>query len=180
MKQLRARAVKRKSTTKYWRRMTMKPVKPRAYGAVLLMALSMTGIAHKAHAATADRVQEMNGVTFVSGGIGSDSRESLAAREKSYNFKLVMTLEGSGTFVADARVTLTTASGQKLIETVAEGPLFLAGLPAGAYVVNATFRNVTQSKKFQVRSDRLHTEYLRWRADPQLDVTTPWEERDAK
>lgn len=127
-----------------------------------------------------DRVQEMNGVTFVSGGIGSDSRESLAAREKSYNFKLVMTLEGSGTFVSDARVTLSAANGQKLVEHLTEGPLFLAGLPAGAYVVSATFRNVTHTKKFQVRADRLHTEYLRWPADPQQDVTTPWEERYPK
>lgn len=158
----------------------MKTMKLRGCCAVLLMALSITGIAQEAYAATADRVQEMNGVTFVSGGIGSDSRESLAAREKSYNFKLVMTLEGSGTFVSDARLTLSTAAGQKLVETVAEGPLFLAGLPAGAYVVSATFRNVTQSKKFQVRADRLHTEYLRWPADPKLDVTTPWEERHDK
>ena len=127
-----------------------------------------------------DRVQEMNGITFVSGGIGADSRASLAAREKSYNFKLVLTLEGSGTFVSDARLTLSSASGQKLVEHVTEGPLFLAGLPAGAYVVSATFRNVTHTKKFQVRADRLHTEYLRWPADPQLDVTTPWEERYPK
>jgi hypothetical protein len=52
-----------------------------------------------AQTAAPDRVQEVNGITFVSGGIGADSRESLAAREKSYNFKLVLTLEGSGTFV---------------------------------------------------------------------------------
>ena len=122
-----------------------------------------------------DRVQEMNGITFVSGGIGADSRERLAEREKSYNFKLILTLEGSGTFVSDARVTLTGAGGQKLVEHVTEGPLFLAGLPAGAYVVTATFRNVTHTRKFQVRADRLHTEQLRWPADPSLDVTLPYE-----
>jgi hypothetical protein len=126
-----------------------------------------------AQTAAPDRVQEVNGITFVSGGIGADSRESLAAREKSYNFKLVLTLEGSGTFVSDARVTLSSAAGKKLVEHVTEGPLFLAGLPAGAYVVTATFRNVTQTKKFQVRADRLHTEHLRWPADATQDVTLP-------
>ena len=145
-----------------------------ALGGLLISASAMT------HATAADRVQEMNGIPFVSGGIGTDSRDSLAAREKSYNFKLVMTLEGSGTFVADARLTLATAGGQRLVETVTEGPIFLAGLPAGSYVVSATFRHVTHSKKFQLRADRLHTEYLRWPADPKLDVTTPWEERNAK
>jgi hypothetical protein len=127
-----------------------------------------------------DRVQEMNGITFVSGGIGAASRESLAAREKFYNFKLVLGLEGSGSFVADAQVTLSTAGGQKLVEHLTEGPLFLAGLPAGAYVLTATFRNQTLTRKFQVRTDRLHTEYLRWPADLQQDVPTPWEERNPK
>jgi hypothetical protein len=139
---------------------------------MLMLAASMSDVAI---AADSDRVQEMNGIPFVSGGIGSDSRDQLAAREKSYNFKLVLTLEGSGTFVSDARVTLANASGQKLVEHVTEGPLFLAGLSAGAYVVTVTFRNLTQTRKIQVRADRLHTEYMRWPADPAQDVTTPWE-----
>jgi hypothetical protein len=145
------------------------------------MFVGLVLAAHAVHAATPatepsvppDRVQEMNGITFVSGGIGSDSRESLAAREKYYNFKLVLTLDGSGTFVSDARVTLSSAAGQKLVEHVTEGPLFLAGLPAGAYVVSATFRSITHTRKIQVRADRLHTEQMRWPIDPALDVTTP-------
>jgi hypothetical protein len=153
--------------------------------AVLLLAALASGAAHAATPATAqtaepDRVQEMNGISFVSGGIGAASRESLAAREKFYNFKLVLGLEGSGSFVADAQVTLSSAAGQKLVVHVTEGPLFLAGLPAGAYVVSATFRNQTLTRKFQVRADRLHTEYLRWPADLQQDVPTPPEERNAK
>ena len=140
---------------------------------VLLWIALITMVAVSARAA--DTVREMNGITFVSGGIGTDSRDSLAAREKSYNFKLVLTLEGSGTFVSDARVTLSSAGGKKLVEYVTEGPLFLAGLPAGAYVVSATFRNLTHTRKFQVRADRLQTEYMRWPADPVLDVTIPWD-----
>ncbi len=158
---------------------------PWTIATLLLFAVLASGTVHAATPATAqtaepDRVQEMNGITFVSGGIGAASRESLAAREKFYNFKLVLGLEGSGSFVADARVTLSSSAGQKLVEHVTEGPLFLAGLPAGAYVVSATFRNQTLTKKFQVRADRLHTEYLRWPADLQQDVPTPWEERNPK
>ena len=145
-------------------------LRPLLLGLTVTLAMSVT-----AGAAEPDRVQEMNGITFVSGGIGAASRERLAEREKFYNFKLMLGLEGSGSFVSDARVTLSTASGQKLVEHVTEGPLFLAGLPAGAYVVTATFRNQTLTRKFQVRADRLHTEYLRWPADPAVDVTTPWE-----
>ena len=97
----------------------------------------------------------------------------LRAREKSYNFKLVLTLEGSGSFVAGAKVTLAKASGDKLVEHVTDGPIMLAGLPAGGYVLSASFRGITHTRKFQVRADRLHTEYLRWPADPAQDVTFP-------
>lgn len=140
---------------------------------LLSALLALIVLPASAQTVAPDRVQEVNGITFVSGGIGADSRESLAAREKSYNFKLVLTLEGSGTFVSDARVTLSSAAGKKLVEHVTEGPLFLAGLPAGAYVVTATFRNITHTRKFQVRADRLHTEQLRWPADAAQDVTLP-------
>jgi hypothetical protein len=141
----------------------------------LLKAIALSMALSGAQAAEPDRVQEVSGITFVSGGIGADSRANLAAREKSYNFKLILTLEGTGTFVSDARVTLSNAAGARLIEHVTEGPLFLAGLPAGAYVVSVTFRNVTHTRKFQARADRLHTEYLRWPADVAQDVTLPRE-----
>lgn len=144
------------------------------WGLALGLALSMPDIAS---AQTADRVQEMNGITFVSGGIGADSRDDLAAREKSYNFKLVLTLEGSGSFVAGAQVILARLSGDKLVEHVTEGPIMLAGLPAGNYVLSASFRGITHTRKFQVRADRLHTEYMRWPADPTQDVVLP---RDVK
>ncbi len=145
------------------------------------LVMGLLGIALAAHAATPataplaapDRVQEMNGITFVSGGIGSDSRESLAEREKYYNFKLVTTLDGSGSFVSGARVMLATTRGDKLVEHVTEGPIMLASLPAGGYVVIASFRGITHTRKFQVRADRLHTEHMRWPIDPSQDVVTP-------
>jgi hypothetical protein len=143
----------------------------RKYPFLLWLALALQPCV--THAQAPDRVQEMNGITFVSGGIGADSRDDLAAREKSYNFKLLMALEGSGSFVSGVRLTLSSAAGDKLVEHVAEGPIFLAGLPAGAYVLVGSFRNITHTRKFRVRADRLHTEYMRWPADPSQDVTIP-------
>ena len=139
--------------------------------ALLLAATSST------RAQGVDRVQEQNGITFVSGGIGEDAREDLALREKSYNLKLITTLEGSGSFVTGARVILATPQGDKLIELATDGPITLMSLPAGGYVVIASFRGITHTRKFQVRADRLHTEYLRWPPDPTQDVTFPPERK---
>lgn len=140
----------------------------RAVALGVVLAAAMTAVAQGV-----DRVQEQNGITFVSGGIGEDSRSDLAAREKSYNFKLLTTLEGAGSFVSGVRVILATARGDKLVEHVSEGPIMLASLPAGGYVVIASFRGITHTRKFQVRADRLHTEHMRWPIDPSQDVTFP-------
>ena len=154
----------------------MKPLSCQSYCSttgrwVFWLLLNVMSIA--AQAQPVDRVQEMNGIPFVSGGIGADSRDDLAAREKSYNFKLVLTLEGSGSFVSGARVIVWSAAGERLLEHVTEGPIMLAGLPAGAYVLGASFRGISHTRKFQVRADRLHTEFMRWPADPAQDVTLP-------
>lgn len=138
-----------------------------------LCVLSLALVSAFAWAQAPDRVQEQNGITFVSGGIGADSRDDLATREKSYNFKLVATLDGSGSFVSGVRVTLTSAAGDKLVEHVTDGPIMLAGLPSGSYLLTATFRGIIHTRKFQVRAERLHTEYMRWPADPSQDVVLP-------
>jgi hypothetical protein len=49
-----------------------------------------------------------NGVTFVSGGIGSASQEQLGAHEKEFNLKLVFTLV-EGNYLSDVSVRLARA-----------------------------------------------------------------------
>ena len=147
-----------------------------AFRRAFLQIVCCCAMATDVHAQLVDAVREVNGVTFVSGGIGSDSREQLTEREKFYNFKLITTLEGSGKFVTAASITLTSATGAKLVEHVTDGPILLMGLPAGAYVLSATFRGVTRTRKIQVRANsRLLTEYMRWPADPVQDFVGPLE-----
>src|SRR5512146_553785 len=74
-------------------------------------------------------------VPFASGGIGLDSQESLKAREKEFNLKLVFTLV-EGNYLSDVDVTIRDAAGRNLLEQVADGPFFLARLPAGTYSVS--------------------------------------------
>jgi hypothetical protein len=121
-----------------------------------------------------DRSRMTDGVIYVSGGIGSASRDELALREKDFNLKLVSTITGTGTYVADVDLTITDNAGKIVARHTTQGPLFMAKLPEGAYTASATFRDQTQTRKFQVRANRLHTEYLRWTARPDEDWTLPW------
>jgi hypothetical protein len=120
----------------------------------------------------AERVMARGNVPVISGGVGEDSVERLKAREKDFNLKLVLTLI-EGNYLADVGVTIRDAAGKAVVEHVTEGPILMARLPAGTYLVTARYNAVEQSKKVALRSDRLHTEYLRWPADPRVDFPGP-------
>ncbi|MDP1717732.1 MAG: hypothetical protein Q8L40_06615, partial [Burkholderiales bacterium] len=116
-----------------------------------------------------EKVFVKNGVSYVSGGVGVDSEERLKAREKEFNLKLVFTLV-EGNYLADIAVAIKDGGGKTVIEHVADGPFFMAKLPAGTYAVSAVYEGKTQTRKVAVRDGRLRTEYLRWPSNPKQDL----------
>ncbi len=52
----------------------------------------------------------------------------------------------------------------------ADGPFFMAKLPAGTYSVNAVYEGKSQASKVTLRDGRLRTEYLRWPSNPKQDL----------
>lgn len=130
----------------------------------------VTAFAVAAHA-QGERVRSVGGVSYISGGIGDASQQELKAREPDFNLKLVFTLV-EGNYLADVNVAITDAAGKVVLEAVAEGPFFLARLPAGQYAVAATYEGVAQSRKVRVNG-RLRTEYLRWPSRPGVDFPGP-------
>ncbi|RSL37836.1 hypothetical protein CEP53_015448, partial [Fusarium sp. AF-6] len=100
--------------------------------------------------------------------------ERLKAREREFNLKLVFTLV-EGNYVADVGVTIKNAAGKTMVEHVADGPFFMAKLPAGAYSVTTVYEGKTQTRKVSIRDGRLHTEYIRWPSNPATDFPLPRE-----
>jgi hypothetical protein len=119
-----------------------------------------------------EKVFEQNGMSYVSGGIGIASQERLKAIEKNFNLKLVFTLV-EGNYVADVGVMIKDGAGKTVIQHVADGPFFMAKLPAGSYSVSAVYDGKVQARKLAVRDGRLHTEYMRWPSKPHVDFPLP-------
>jgi hypothetical protein len=117
----------------------------------------------KAQGTAAPRVRKVGEITYLSGGVGKPEREQLQALEKDFNLKLVFT-QADGKFVAAVNVVVSDAKGRKLLEHVADGPFFMARLPAGEYSIAATFAGNTQSRKVDVKADSLRTEQLSWKS----------------
>lgn len=131
-----------------------------------IMVFALLGTAP---APAAEKVPASGNVPFISGGVGIDSEQQIKAREKEFNLKLVFTLV-EGNYLADVGVRVTDSAGKTVIETVAEGPFFLAKLPAGRYTVTATYNGKAQTRKVTV-GERLQSAYLRWPSNPQSDLT---------
>jgi hypothetical protein len=115
----------------------------------------------KAQSTAALQVKKAGEISYVSGGVGKAEREELRALEKDFNLKLVFSA-ADGKYVANVKVVVSDAKGRKLLEHTADGPLFMARLPAGDYSVAATFAAKTQTRKIGVAAKGLRTELLRW------------------
>ena len=76
-------------------------------------------------------------VPYVTGGVGQDERAWLHSMETGYNLKLVFALR-SKEFLASPMVTIADNNGKEVLHTMADGPWFLAKLPAGEYKVTVS------------------------------------------
>lgn len=109
-------------------------------------------------------VQTTGGVTYVSGGVGTDSIDRLNALTSQFNLKLVFALK-SGDYVSDVKVTIANAAGKTLMDTLSEGPWLLTKLPAGNYQITATFAGNTEKRSVAVGAARLSTVDFRWASE---------------
>ncbi|MGZ8265706.1 MAG: carboxypeptidase regulatory-like domain-containing protein [Burkholderiales bacterium] len=133
----------------------------------LAVLLGLGAVEGQAQAPTATAA----GIAYATGGVGADEMQKLRAREKEFNLKLVFTLV-EGNYLSDVSVVVKDKAGRSLLSATGAGPLFLAKLPRGSYVVDATYEGKTQSRTLTV-SDRLRTEYLRWPSNPNADFPGP-------
>jgi len=103
-------------------------------------------------------VREINGVRYVSGGVGDEEQAALKAMENDYNLKVLMTAD-KGAFVSSAMIHIVNATGETVLETESEGPIMLVRLLPGLYGVNA---KGAAPQQVRVGSNGRAVAYLRW------------------
>jgi len=129
--------------------------------AILLGAASLVPVAN---ANSDEIVQAAGGVSYVSGGVGSDSIDRLSSLARDFNLKLVFALK-SGEYVSDVKVTIADATGKTLVDTTSEGPWFLAKLPMGKYQIVATFAGNAEKRTIAIGAEKLKTIDFRWASE---------------
>jgi len=106
-------------------------------------------------------VQTSGSVTYVSGGVGTESIDRLNALAADFNLKLVFALT-SGEYVSGARVVIADAKGKTLLEATSDGPWFLAKLTPGDYRIVATLADKALNRQVSIGPGKTRTVDFRW------------------
>ena len=104
------------------------------------------------------------GDNYITGGVGLGERARFKAREKEFNLKVASTLH-EGNYVSDVDVAVKDAGGKSVLALTTQGPLVLAKLPRGSYVVQATYDGKTQTRRVNL-GNSLQTVMFRWHKNP--------------
>ena len=133
----------------------------RVFTAILLGAASFVPAAGPDNDAI---VKNTGGVSYVSGGIGKESRDRLDSLTRDFNLKLVFAT-ASGEYVSGVRVAIADAAGKTRLDATSEGPWFLTRLPAGNYQIVATFAGNAVKRQAAIGTAKLTTIDFRWAAE---------------
>jgi hypothetical protein len=91
----------------------------------------------------------MNGVKYLSGGVGLSERTHMQEMASDYNVKLVFAGPGRA-YLANVQVDIKNSNGVNLIQRDSNGPWFFTKLPAGEYTITVSHDGKTQTRKLVV------------------------------
>lgn len=97
--------------------------------------------------------QTQGDVTYITGGITTDERTALNAQEDKYNVKLVFA-HSTGGYLSDTAVTITSKTGDKVLNVTSDGPFLYTTLKPGSYTVQATDSNRTKKQSLTVSANQ--------------------------
>jgi hypothetical protein len=100
-------------------------------------------------------------VPHLSGGVGSDEREALRAKERDYNVKVITAMK-SGDYLSGVVVVIESAAKEPVLETTMTGPILLAKLPPGSYTIRATRGSQMLTQTVAIEAQGLKQVDFRW------------------
>jgi hypothetical protein len=127
--------------------------------AALVFSAAIVSLPYSARAEP--KVHEHDGVSYISGGVGTDERRDIEAMSGQFNLKLTMALS-DGHFVGDTQVRIQDPKGNTLVDTVADGPLFYAKLPPGTYSVSCSLNGKETKRSATVGSGKQQQLTFTW------------------
>lgn len=104
-------------------------------------------------ASAAPTVTETALATYISGGIGSDEAAQMKSMASQYGLEILSVVKSAqrDQYTADFNVLVTDRKGTVFIDAIAEGPFFLANLPAGNYQLKITQDGAVKAQRITLK-----------------------------
>jgi len=99
-----------------------------------------------------------SGTDYLNGGVGDEERAAMAARQREFPFKVVMSGAG-GEFVVASSLSVSTPQGELLAIREA-GPIVMIKLQPGQYTLEATWKGKTERRSVRLANS---AQTLEWR-----------------
>jgi len=113
-----------------------------------------------------ESVVSVGDVSWVSGGVGADSRERLQALASGFGFNLkLLFARQDGEYLSGVEFRVADPAGRVLLQAVSEGPILLVRVPPGRYIVSAKSDGVELRQTLSAVDGRLGTSVFRWPAE---------------
>jgi hypothetical protein len=106
------------------------------------------------------------GISYLSGGIGTEEREALRATENKFNLQLSFASQ-NGEYLGGAEVVIKDKKGKTVLDATADGPLFFAELPQGNYTVMATASGKTLRQEVRISAKGRAQLHFTWKESGQ-------------
>lgn len=104
------------------------------------------------------QAQQQGNITFVSGGAGDEDRTALKQVENQYNLRLLFAAR-NGDYLANVAVTLSDGRGNAVLDTIADGPIFYARVPAGRYRLTVSNQGQSQSRDISIGNGAVRQDF---------------------
>ncbi|MGY4492309.1 hypothetical protein [Pseudomonas sp. TE3610] len=106
--------------------------------------------------------QQQNGINYVSGGIGQD--ESCAIQKmRGYNLHITFSAGPENKYESGIKVAIQGAQGHEVLNVSDVGPILLAQLPAGKYVIVAQLDGREMRSTVDLSSGKMQALNVHWR-----------------
>ena len=115
--------------------------------AILCILVLIVLVNFVSHAETSFiKKDKINGIRYMSGGLGIEERTILKDMTKDFSTKIVFAMT-KGNYISQVELIIKKINGKKIIEIVSDGPWVPVDLPEGAYEIVATHENKKKSQK---------------------------------
>jgi hypothetical protein len=107
--------------------------------------------------------QDANGVSYVTGGIGSEEVEALESFKKQFNLYFLFSEGKIGRLVDDVNISILDAKKQTVFSLEHAAPRLLLSLPTGRYTVIASYQGNSQRYTLNANAKKHQRVILNWK-----------------